>query len=110
MGLDRSLLPSEEVNDLIQKYMNYFPELEEGAEELWRKGRLDAEDLFPGLVRYLDKQHGVHVRIARGGAERGVLRRFHAGKKNPNLSELLPPRSPPSPTAHPGPPLPQPPR
>src|SRR4029077_8450064 len=47
----------------------------------------------PGLIRYLDKQHGVHVRIARGGAERGILRRFEAEKKILTLSELLPTRS-----------------
>jgi predicted transcriptional regulator/DNA-binding XRE family transcriptional regulator len=92
-GADRSRLPSEEVNDLIQKHMNYFPELEDGAEEVWRKARLDAEELQTGLVRYLDKHHGVHVRIARGGAERGVLRRFDAEKKILTLSELLPTRS-----------------
>ena len=78
------------MNDLVQKHMNYFPELEEGAEELWRKGALDAEELYPGLVRYLDKHHGIHVRIARGEAERGVLRRFDAEKKILTLSELLP--------------------
>src|SRR6185436_4821304 len=31
-GLDLSRLPSEEVSDLVQRHMNYFPELEEGAE------------------------------------------------------------------------------
>jgi len=92
-GMDRSLLPSEEVNDLIQKHTNYLPELEEGAEELWRKARLDAEDLYPGLIRYLDKHHGIHVRIARDEAERGVLRRYDADRKLLTLSELLPTRS-----------------
>jgi predicted transcriptional regulator/transcriptional regulator with XRE-family HTH domain len=92
-GPDQSLLPSEEVSDLIQSRMNYFPELEEGAEELWKKGRLDPEEIYPGLVRYLDKQHGVLVRIARGEAERGVLRRFDVEKKILTLSELLPTRS-----------------
>jgi predicted transcriptional regulator/DNA-binding XRE family transcriptional regulator len=92
-GVDRSRLPSEEVNDLVQKHMNYFPELEEAAEELWRKARFDAEELYPGLIRYLDKQHGIHVRIARGEAERGVLRRFEVEKKILTLSELLPTRS-----------------
>jgi predicted transcriptional regulator len=92
-GTDLSQLPSEEVSDLIQKHMNHFPELEEGAEELWRKARLEAEELYPGLIRYLDKQHGVHVRMARGGAERGILRRFEAEKKILTLSELLPTRS-----------------
>ncbi len=92
-GMERSQLPSEEVNELVQKHMNHFPELEEGAEELWKKARLDTDELYPGLVRYLDKQHGVSVRIARGGAERGILRRFEAEKKILTLSELLPTRS-----------------
>jgi predicted transcriptional regulator/DNA-binding XRE family transcriptional regulator len=92
-GLDRSRLPSEEVNDLIQKHMNYFPELEEAAEDLWKRAKLDAEELYPGLIRCLDKQHGVHVRMARGGAERGVLRRYDVDKKLLVLSELLPTRA-----------------
>jgi predicted transcriptional regulator/DNA-binding XRE family transcriptional regulator len=92
-GPDRSILPSEEVNDFIQSRMNYFPEIEDGAEELWKKARLDPEEIYPGLVRYLDKQHGVHVRIARSEAERGILRRFEAEKKILTLSELLPTRS-----------------
>ncbi len=92
-AMDRSQLPSEEVNDLVQRHMNHFPELEEGAEELWRKGRLDPEELYAGLVRYLDKHHGIHVRIARGGGERDVLRRFEPEKKMLTLSELLPTRS-----------------
>jgi predicted transcriptional regulator/DNA-binding XRE family transcriptional regulator len=93
LGFDRSQLPSEEVNDLIQKHMNYFPELEEAGEDLWKRARLDAEELNPGLVRWLDKQHGVHVRLARGGVERGVLRRFDVEKKILTLSELLPTRA-----------------
>jgi predicted transcriptional regulator/DNA-binding XRE family transcriptional regulator len=92
-GLDRSRLPSEEVNDLIQKHMNFFPELEEAGEELWKKARLDPEEISAGLVRWLDKQHGVHVRLARGGVERGVLRRFDPEKKLLTLSELLPTRA-----------------
>ncbi len=92
-GVDRSRLPSEEVGDLVQKEMNYFPGLEGAAEELWRKARLDAEELYAGLVRWLDKEHGVHVRLARGGAERGILRRYDVEKKVLTLSELLPTRS-----------------
>ena len=64
--------------------MNYFPELEDGAEELWKKGRLDPEELYPGLVRYLDKQHGVLVRIARGEAERGVAAPLRRREEDPD--------------------------
>jgi predicted transcriptional regulator len=92
-GVDRSQFPSEEVSDFVQQHNNYFPELEEGAEELWRKARFDAEELYTGLLRYLEKHHGIHVRIARGGAERGILRQYDTDKKLLTLSELLPTRS-----------------
>jgi hypothetical protein len=85
--------PSEEVSDLIQKHMNHFPELEEGAERLWQDARLDADDLYRGLVRHLERAHGVQVRIARWGDERGTLRRYDPERKQVVLSELLPTRS-----------------
>ncbi len=66
-GVDLTHLPSEQVSDLIQRHMNYFPDLETGAEKLWRQARLDAEDLYPNLIRYLEKEHGVQVRVARTG-------------------------------------------
>src|SRR6266498_1990254 len=40
-GVDSSHLPTEEVSDLIQRRMNQFPELEAGAEALWREAVLD---------------------------------------------------------------------
>ena len=46
-------LPTEEVSDLVQRQMNYFPELEDGAEKLWRDGRLESYALYERLVRYL---------------------------------------------------------
>lgn len=92
-GIDQSGLPSEQTSDLIQRHMNHFPELEAGAEELWRTAKLHSEDLYPGLIRYLEKAHGVEVRVARGEAERGTLRRFDPARKILTLSELLPTRS-----------------
>ncbi len=77
-GPDQSLLPSEEVSDLIQSHMNYFPELGAGR----RRGAMEEglgsipRSFYPppawAYVRYLDKQHGVVlVRIAaRGGRAR----------------------------------------
>jgi len=88
-----SHIPSEEVSDLVQRHSNHFPELEAGAEELWARGKLQPDDLYPGLVRFLEREHGIHVQIARWGSERGVLRRFDPDKKVLALSELLPTRS-----------------
>jgi len=92
-GVDRTQIPSEEVNDLLQKHNNHFPELEQGAEELSRKARLDQGQLAAGLARYLEKTHGVEVRIARRGDAKGVLRRYDPDTKVLALSELLPTRS-----------------
>jgi len=92
-GSGLSHLPSEEVSDLIQRHNNHLPALEEGAERLWRDAHLDGEELYPKLVRFLEKEHQVQVRIARGGTERGTLRRFDPAANVLTLSELLPTRS-----------------
>lgn len=91
-GVDRSHLPSEEVGDLIQRHSNHFPELETAAEELWQRAKLTSDDLYPGLVRFVEKQLGIQVQIARWGSERGVLRRYDPDRKVLVLSELLPTR------------------
>ncbi len=91
--VDRSHLPTEEVSDFIQRTWNFVPELEAGAEKLWADAKLTTEDLYPGLLRYLEREHGISVQIARSGSERGILRRFDAEKKVLVLSELLPTRT-----------------
>jgi len=92
-GVDRSHLPSEEVSDLIQRHSNHFPEIEAAAEELARRAELTTDDLYPGLVRTMERELGVQVQIARWGSERGILRRFDPDRKVLYLSELLPTRS-----------------
>lgn len=87
--MDRARLPSEEVNDLIQGHMNYFPELEEGAEALWRDARLGEEDLYAGLARHLHVAHGVQVRVDKVAAMRGAVRRYDAESRLLVLSEAL---------------------
>jgi predicted transcriptional regulator/DNA-binding XRE family transcriptional regulator len=86
-------LPTEEVSDFLQSHMNYFAELEEGAEELWQWAGLEFDELYSGLVHYLEKEHGVTVRVLRWGEERGTLRRYDSERRLLTLSELLPTRS-----------------
>lgn len=92
-AVEHTHIPSEEVGELIQRRGNYFPELEEGAERLWRDAKLDDDDLYRGLVRHLERQHNVQVRVARWGADPNTLRRFDRHKRLLTLSELLPTRS-----------------
>jgi hypothetical protein len=86
-----SNLPSEEVNDFIQRRDNHFPDLEAAAEALWREAKLDHDDLFSGMVRHLERSHAVTVRVARG--DRDTLRRYDPATRMLTLSELLPTRS-----------------
>ncbi|CAN98895.1 MULTISPECIES: helix-turn-helix domain-containing protein [Sorangium] len=93
VGVDNSRLPSEEVSDLIQRRMNHFAELEEGAEALWREAELDADDVYRGLVRYLHATRGIEVRIVRVADERQAMRRYDPDRRVLSISEVLPPRS-----------------
>lgn len=88
-GIDRSRLPTEEVNDLIQRHGNYFAELEEGAEAVWRRAGLSIANVYDGLVRYLQEVEGVDVRVETVGAMRGALRRFDPERRVLTLSEVL---------------------
>lgn len=86
-------LPSEEVSDLLQRQMNYFPELEERAERLRRDAGLGELDRFAALVRHLDRACGVRVQIARWAQDRAALRSYDPERRVLALSELLATRS-----------------
>ena len=88
-GIDRSRPPTEEVSDLIQHHGNYFAELEDGAEAVWRRAGLTLASIYDGLVRYLQDVEGVEVRIETVGAMRGALRRFDPERRVLMLSEAL---------------------
>jgi len=83
----------EEVSELLQRRMNHFPPLEEGAERIWREANLDRDELGPGLVRWLRRKHGVEVRVASVAEAGGAMRRYDAHRRELVLSELLAPRS-----------------
>ncbi len=77
----------------MQRHRNHFPELEEGAEQLWRVAELDAEDVYRGLVRYLASVHRIEVRVVRVGDDREAMRRYDPDKRIISISEVLLPRS-----------------
>ncbi len=87
-GMDSAHLPTEEVSDLIQRNLNHSPDLEEGAEALWREARLDRDHLDASLVRHLGEL-GVQVRIVRNAEMAGAVRRYDPDAKVLYLSEVL---------------------
>jgi XRE family transcriptional regulator, fatty acid utilization regulator len=88
-GLDRSRLPNEEVGDLIQGHGNHFPELEEGAEMLWRAAGLSLSRLYEGLVHHLEEFEGIEVRVATVREMAGAVRRYDPERRLLTLSETL---------------------
>ncbi|HYG69465.1 MAG TPA: short-chain fatty acyl-CoA regulator family protein [Anaeromyxobacteraceae bacterium] len=87
-GVDSSHLPTEEISDFVQRNHNYFPDLEAGAEALWRDARFDRDYLYTSLVRHL-RELGVEVRIVRTQAMGGAVRRYDPETKTLWLSEVL---------------------
>jgi predicted transcriptional regulator/transcriptional regulator with XRE-family HTH domain len=89
----QSHVPSEEVSDYLQRASNHFPALETAAEELAARAKLTGDDLYSGMIRYLERELGVSVQIAHWEALRDILRRYDPDRKTLTLSELLPTRS-----------------
>ena len=92
-GVGAPRLPNEEVNDFLQRHMNYFPELEAAAESIWHREKLDEHDVYQGLLHYLEGSLGVRVRVLRAAEERQAMRRYDPARKVLMVSEMLPPRS-----------------
>jgi len=88
-NIDRARLSSEQVSDFIQRRGNYFPTLETEADRLLEASGGDSEDLFGRLTRYLERAHGVRVRILTVGEMRGAVRRFDSARRELHLSEVL---------------------
>ena len=68
---DRSHLPSEEVSDLIQRHMNYFPELEDGGRGALEEGAPRPRGALPGphpLPRQAARRPRAHRPRARPSA------------------------------------------
>jgi predicted transcriptional regulator/transcriptional regulator with XRE-family HTH domain len=88
-GAHGSRLPSEEVSDLVQRHLNHFPDLEAGAEALWRVGGLSTDSLYERLAGYLQEAHRVEVRVETVAVMRGAVRRYDPARKMLYLSEVL---------------------
>src|SRR5258707_2741059 len=60
-GVNPAHLPSEEVSDVIQHNMNFFPELEAAADDVLRRGAFDRSDMLRSLSQYAREQHSVTI-------------------------------------------------
>jgi predicted transcriptional regulator/transcriptional regulator with XRE-family HTH domain len=88
-GVHSSRFPNEEVSDLIQERMNYFPELEHGADAIRRDAGLRSGALFDGLATYLQQTFGVKVLIEDASQMQSAVRSYDPDRKVLSLSEGL---------------------
>jgi predicted transcriptional regulator/DNA-binding XRE family transcriptional regulator len=86
---ERTRLSSEQVSDLLHRHGNYFPTLEEAAETLWRDAQLREDQLYPGLVRYIEREYGVTVRAVPVSQMRGAIRRYDTERRELLLTDVL---------------------
>ena len=93
LGVDPAHFPSEEVNDVIQANLNYFPDLESEAERVIATGKVDRSDMYRSLAGYLRDKHGIEITLTPVNRDGGAIRRFDPNRRLLSVSEVLPPWS-----------------
>ncbi len=83
-------LPSDEVTELVQRHRNYFPTLEEIADEV--SCTIEPHHRWDGLVRAFE-DHGGSVQVVQSGSFGGAVRHYDPVVRRLSLSEVLAPRS-----------------
>jgi predicted transcriptional regulator/DNA-binding XRE family transcriptional regulator len=81
--------PVERVRDLIEANRNYFPELEQAAENLRDEISMAAQDAFAALSTRLREKHSIQTRIMPVDVMRETLRRFDRHRRQLLISELV---------------------
>ena len=80
--------PVERVRELIEANRNYFPELEQAAENLRDELSVPAEALYAALSARLREKHSITTRIMPVDVMRETLRRFDRHRRQLLISEL----------------------
>src|SRR5260370_32312713 len=81
--------PIERVRDLIEANRNYFPELEQAAENLRDELNVPSEQLFTALSTRLREKHSIVTRIMPVDVMRETLRRFDRHRRQLLISDLV---------------------
>ena len=77
------------LRDLFDDHHNFFPDLENAAEEIWQAGRLELGNLYQGLSDHLDRALGVRVRLMPIEVMGPIRRRYDRHGRRVLLSEML---------------------
>ncbi|WP_159715772.1 helix-turn-helix domain-containing protein, partial [Geminicoccus flavidas] len=86
----RTSSPFDQINEWVQGREHHFPELEAAAEEIWQVGEIEEGDTLQGLVRYLEQELALKVRVMPVDVMGTVRRRHDRHSRRILLSEMLP--------------------
>ncbi len=89
-GTADDIAPHEAVTDFLHAHNNYFPELEDAAQDLRREAGLDSVSVRARMIGYLLEHHGVSVEIAVDETEGCVASFYEETKRHLVLSMSLP--------------------
>jgi predicted transcriptional regulator/DNA-binding XRE family transcriptional regulator len=81
--------PEAVIHDFFRKHVNYFPKLEEAAEDLREAWPCDADDVYATLKTWLRKAHGISVRTRPLEDMPDALRVYDSETGEVHLSEAL---------------------
>lgn len=85
--------PVADVRREIERWRNYFPDLDAAAEALADELRLAAGDLYGAIAERLRVKHQLTIRVLPVEVMPGVLRRLDLHARQLQISELLDPAS-----------------
>jgi len=88
-GLPFEANPIERVRELIEANRNYFPELEQVAEQVRDEINVAHQDLFGALTERFREKHSATVRIIPVDVMRETLRRWDRHRRQLLISELV---------------------
>lgn len=81
--------PMDEIRDMIRSANNYYPELDQIAEELYAGFRQQDDEIYGPMRKHLREVRSIDVRVMPEDVMRGELRRFDRHRKRLMLSELM---------------------
>jgi len=88
-GAISEISPDEAVTDFLQANDNYFPSLEDIAEDLRREAGLDSVSVRARLIGHLQDRHGVSVEISPDETQEGGASFFDETRRHLTLSMAL---------------------
>lgn len=99
-GSEGSVLPNEEINDIVQRHMNHFPRIERAAESFVDELGMRVGGRFAAMAAWCAGQ-GIGVVIGRSpsepgtppGVQPGVVRRYDPAQRRIFLDEAMPPHT-----------------